>query len=457
LAAWRHSIQRAICDNAAMTARQIPGARLITALAAIALTGYLALVAISIFPYQPTADFYQFWGVGAVREPASLRSLPYDDRAAYSAALARLAAASSSEKLRAANALRPELDPTGTPLFYATFAGLPREYDAAQAIFLAASYLAAYLGVFALARLRGFRVPGAACLAAIACLTFAPFMVDMKVGNVNALQLGIVAAFLVFVARAAPTARGDNWAMGLLGAFVVFKPNVVLVAGALGVRHVLKWMGQARAAVATVAGLVALSLGLGAWYFADAAAWIEWVRYARRLAGTDPGIAFEAGNQSLAMLLARYARSQMPGLFGLALAFALFVAVVVVAAGPRRDGQVARATLCRASRDPLFAASFAVLLTFAASPLLWIHYLVLTLVPIAWLLRGHGRVASAGAIVAYVAMARPTIDLMLAAAPGLLAPVTLLGWLALVPGLLSFVSRLRREADGSLPAQAGLH
>lgn len=440
-----------------MTARQIPGARLITSLAAIALTGYLALVAIAIFPYQPTADFYQFWGVGAVREPASLRTPPYDDRAAYSAALARLAAASSSGKLQAANALRPELDPTGTPLFYAAFAALPRSYDAAQAIFLLASYLAAYLGVFALARLRGFRIPGAACLAAIACLTFAPFMVDIKVGNVNALQLGVVAAFLAFAARAAPTARGDNWAMGLLGAFVAFKPNVALIAGALAVRHVLVWTRWARAAVLITLGSVVASAAIGAWYFSDAAAWIEWVGYARRLAGVDPGIAFESGNQSLAMLLARFARSQVPGLFGLALAFALLVAVIAAAAGPRRDWRVARGTLCRATRDPLFAASFAVLLTFAASPLVWIHYLVLTLVPIAWLLRGNGRIAAAGAVVAYVAMARPTIDLMLAAAPGLLAPVTLLGWLALVPGLLSFVSRLRRETDGGGPAQARLH
>ena len=439
-----------------MTARQIPGARLITALAAIGLTGYLALVAFAIFPYQPTADFHQFWGVGEVRKSASLRSLPYNDRDTYSAALARNAAASPGEKEQAANALRPQLDPTGTPFFYAAFAGLPRSYDVAQAIFLLVSYLAAYLGVFALARLRGFGISCAALLAAGACLTFAPFMVDIKVGNVNSLQLGIVAAFLFFAARAAPTARGDNWAMGLLGVFVAFKPNVALIAGALGVRHILVWMRQARGAALTVAGLVVLSLVIGGAYFADATAWIEWVRYARRLAGVDPSIGYESGNQSLAMLLAGKAKSRMPALFGLALVFALFAAVIATAAGPRREWTVARAALCRATRDPLFAASFAVLLTLAASPLIWIHYLVMTLVPIVWLLRGNGRIATAGAIVAYVAMARPTIDLMLAYAPALLAPVTLLGWLALVPGLLSFVARLRREADAALAAQSRL-
>jgi hypothetical protein len=429
-----------------MTLRNIPGARLLAGLAAVALTGYLALIAIAVFPYQPTADFYQFWGVGAVREASSIRSLPYADRGRYSAALARLASGGPSEKLQAANALRPQLDPTGTPFFYAAFAALPAEYDLAQAAFLLLSYFCAYLGVYALARLRGFTGAMAACFAAIACLTFAPFMVDIKVGNVNSLQLGAIAAFIALASRAAPTTRGDNWAMGLLGAFVVFKPNIALVAGALAARHALAGKVQAKGAIFAVIGLVVAAVAVGVGYFMDLSAWSEWLRYARRLAGTDANIAYEAGNQSLAMLLARYAGSRMPGLFGLALAAVLVAAVVAAAAGPRSDWLLARATLCRASRDPMFAASFAVLLTFAASPLVWIHYLVLALIPIVWLSRGHGRVAVAGSAVAFVAMARPTIDLMLASAPWLLPPVTLLGWLALVPGLLAYVARIRRES-----------
>jgi hypothetical protein len=49
-------------------------------------------------------------------------------------------------------------------------------------------------------------------------------------------------------------------------------------------------------------------------------------------------------------------------------------------------------------------------------------------------------------------MARPTIDFLGAAGLArLIEPITLLSWLALVPGMLSFVSRSSKLAQLHLP------
>ena len=141
------------------------------------------------------------------------------------------------------------------------------------------------------------------------------------------------------------------------------------------------------------------------------------MRYARRLAGVDPSIVFESGNQSLAMWLARHARSQAPGMFGLAIGFALAVAVVVAAAGSNREPARTLATLRAAFSDPFFATSFAVLLTFAMSPIVWIHSSFRT-GAYAVARCGYGRIATIGE--ALVRAMAPTIDL-----PGATGPARL--------------------------------
>ena len=435
---------------------QIPGARLIAWLAAIALTAYFAFTAVATFPYHATPDFYGFWGVGAARSAAGIDTTPYGDATPYNKALDAIVALSGSQKLQGARQARPALDPTGTPFFYALFAGFPRDYGAAQAFFLALLYFGIFAGVLALARLRGFSIATSAVIAALVGLTFAPFGVDVRVGNVNSIQLGLIALILMV---AVSDVRAAKWAMIALGAFIAFKPNVLLLAAALfGWYFVVATRRDFLQAVVGALVLAAASWAIGVAYFDDVNAWRDWLRYARRLAGVDPSIAYESGNQSLAMWLAQRAGTQAPGAFGLAFGVMLATAVFVLAAGPAGGRHMARVTLRRAFSDPLFAASAGILLTFVMSPLLWIHYLVLLLVPMLWLVRGHGLVGTVGALVAYVCVARPTIDLMLSTGGrGLLEAVTLTSWLALIPGLLAFVIRTREIAaeNAVQPPQSG--
>jgi hypothetical protein len=308
-----------------MSSPRTGAARVLGALAAIVLAAYLALVAVAAFPHQVTADFYQFWGIAAAHKASSIEATPYSIPWPYARVLNAMADASASEKLPGANGLRHELDPTGTPLFYATFTFFPRDYDTAQALFVVLLHACALAATFAIARLRGFGTIASICIAAGVGLVFTPFIVDVNVGNVNSLQLACIAAWLALASRRIPERRRlEIIAVGLLAVFVAYKPNTLLIAAGFATWYFLvARRSDFRIAAILAAALALASWAVGAWYFGDASAWSEWMRYARRLAGVDPSIVFESGNQSLAMWLARHARSQAPGMFGLASSFPL--------------------------------------------------------------------------------------------------------------------------------------
>jgi hypothetical protein len=112
-------------------------------------------------------------------------------------------------------------------------------------------------------------------------------------------------------------------------------------------------------------------------------------------------------------------------------------------------------TARKAFVDPWFAASIGVLFTFATSPLLWPHYLVLALIPIFWLFRRNGR-ADAGtwcAAICYVILTRLGIDLLIASGDvgslQVVQVVTLFSWVALVPGVFAYVSEQHRALQAA--------
>jgi len=72
----------------------------------------------------------------------------------------------------------------------------------------------------------------------------------------------------------------------------------------------------------------------------------------------------------------------------------------------------------------------------ATSPLVWPHYHVLALVPIAWLLAGHGgRFGIVCGALAVVALASPVIDLLVTDHFALVRLMTLFCWLPLAAGV----------------------
>lgn len=428
--------------------------RLVRAGVTLALAAVLVVKAWSDFPYQFGIDFYQFWGVPLAKRAGPMAQSPYVDGAGYAQVLNGISDASSSAKLHAANAARRRLEPMGTPFLYASFAAFPDDYERAQGLFTLLQYLAAAIGAFLLARLRGLGPWLSAWVALLMELTFWPFLLDVKVGNVNSLQLALMAVLLYVAAKRAYTGRAlvDGLYIGALSLLVAFKPNTPWIALAFalqygtvhGARRLLEG-----AVVAVV--LAAVAWGVGAWFFHDAGVWGEWLRLARGMDTAIP-LTVAQGNMSLAKLLADRTGALGPVGFGLVLAgaMALALALALSSGGPRLLGSAAR----RAFSDPWFAASVGVLFTFATSPLVWPHYLLLALVPIFWLVRTDGRLdaAALGALVCYVAMSAPFIEALVAARFfGAFQAAMLLAWCALIPGALAWTVHLAR-APRAAPA-----
>ncbi len=423
------------------------------AVVAVILGAYLAVSATEAFPYQAGADFYQFWGVPVAKQVSAAHDSPYVDAPGYAQALNAISDSSPSEKLRAANSYRRVLEPMGTPFLYAVFALFPQDYESAQAVFVTFLYLSAGLGVFVLVRMRGLGRWAALCTAFAVELTFAPFMVDVRAANVNSLQLAFIAVLIGVAAAPARRAWIEATLLGLLALFVVFKPNTLWIALALatcfGVSRGKKafFRGVGVAAIFATAAIVT-----GVMYFSNANVWGEWLAAAREMNGSGLPLTLEQGNQSLAMLLARH--SAIYGALGYGLILGALLAISVVAAmtsvGRRID--LLAPTAKRAFSSPWFAASLGVLFTFATSPLVWTHYFVLALIPIAWLAGRGGAMGLGtwGAMLCYLALSRIGIGLLVASGSAfLLYAVTLLSWVALIPGTLQFVVEQRRSVEAA--------
>jgi hypothetical protein len=424
-----------------------------TAIAALLLCVFLLASAFQAFPDQAGADFYQFWGVGEARKLSGTSLTPYTDAAGYANTLNALSDHSSSEKLHAANASRRELEPMGTPFLYSVFALFSGNYESAQAIFVTLLYLGAGFGVFALARLRGLGFRAAACVALAVELTFAPFMVDVRAANVNSLQLAVIAAVIWVAAKQVTTgnAIADAFFVGLLAPFVLFKPNMLLIAAALAIQYGLSRGWRAFGLAAAWAAILSVaSLAIGALYFGDASVWQQWaVAFGK---GGGLPLTIEQGNQSIAMWLARNAEVHGAIGYGVLLGVVLAAAFAFAMTATGRRADLLVPTARRAFSSPWFAASVGILFTFATSPLVWAHYYVLALIPIVWLFGRGGpwTAGTIGAAICYVALARMTIGALLSGGhETLLNLLTMTSWIALVPGTLAYVAEQRRAVEAA--------
>ena len=88
-----------------------------------------------------------------------------------------------------------------------------------------------------------------------------------------------------------------------------------------------------------------------------------------------------------------FARAALPAVVVSALLLVASLAVIL-RTGPRSTRETALAAFKRLFRDPHAAVAVGILLTMATSPLFWLHYYVLMLVPSLWLLSAGARAVS---------------------------------------------------------------
>jgi hypothetical protein len=272
--------------------------------------GLLLLAALSVERWQasgyaPTIDFLTLWSV-----PHALASEPIgniyarDDQLVMGTVVRHDAGDEfATPAFRRAVALSDKVydgrvEATATPLAYTLIGWLSRDrYDGDLRRFEALSIMAFFTALLVLCRL--LRYPAAGTIVAIAAFSagFAPVLADVRVGNMNQLQLALLAVFLWCTARSRPVAAG-----AVLGFAVLLKPNlimvpiVVLFIGAVDrdLRyHTRLVAGMGFAAVATI--------GISSAYFGSPYVWWQFVQSLPHTLG--PAYSLERGNLCLATLL----------------------------------------------------------------------------------------------------------------------------------------------------------
>ena len=305
-------------------------------------------------------DFYQFWaGSQIAREVDNLYAK--ETRASrYQPFTAEAWKRGESERMLVAARLRNEFEFFSTPFLYTTFAPLPDSYEPAFLAYRIVSLAALVGGVLLFARAAGLGWGWAALILAFALTLFQPVKADIRVGNVNHLQLFVI-ALAVWIARGEERWRAI--ATGALLALVTaFKPNLAPV---LPLLLAYRWIARERTklvweAVGAAGGGVVAVL-VSSIYFRGFDAWLEWLAAARTLAATV--LPLSQGNVSPALRLG-------------AGSYVVAIVLVAISCGAALWA-VRRGRRLEAGAAPIVA--LALLIYLLSATLVWTHYLVLAL------------------------------------------------------------------------------
>lgn len=330
---------------------------------------------------SPTIDFFTFWTV-----PQSLSAHPAIDiyslegqhvLAADAATRAQLPSAPELQRRNTSAVLQlynGRIDATGSPLFYTVIGMLSSgNYLTDQKRFLFLSLASLILSVLIVSRLLALTPVEVILLLAFLLRLHQPLLVDLRMGNVNQLQLLAITLFIFALARSKPLLAGS-----IIGVATAFKPTTILVL-ALGLLLFLidrNYRQTIRMLVGSAIAALASAL-LSGFYFGTSSVWFAFLHSLRN---TLNGAAYslENGNFSLSVLL-----------FGPTSRVSIIVPVVLLSAflwlliASRRRHTTATVSEQDTSRIRLHSAFCVVgggcAIMLLSSPLAWIHYYLLLL------------------------------------------------------------------------------
>jgi hypothetical protein len=250
-------------------------------------------------------DYYQFWAIGSAAEVLpgeSIYTLANGERLAR--ILFERAAQIESPALRAAARFRAQrIDAASTPFFYACFRAVRTgDYDTDLRRFRLGSLVAFVLATLLIGPLVGCTPTTTLAALAFFLWAFPPLRFNLSEGNVNAVQL-VMMALLLWMRRD-PDSTWRTVAAGcLLSLAVLFKPNLAMVAVLL----VLGWgfLKRKRNLVQAALGIalgIAIALAASALLFGTTASWGNWFEAVRHL-DRDFAVGVDLGNLGGARLV----------------------------------------------------------------------------------------------------------------------------------------------------------
>jgi hypothetical protein len=320
--------------------------------------------------------------------------------------------------------LRRVLDSSSSPFLYASFAWISRDYVKALCQYRILIIVTYFVGIVLLGRY--CRLPPWLTIFLFAVLVyfFFPFHADFLVANVNAIQLCLLALALTAGERR-PEIAGAILAMTFAA-----KPNVVLVVAILMISRVIA-RDFRRLGREIIGGAVGgtIAFVVASFWFETPRVWLFWLNAVSGFSDTLRGV--EVNNVTPALPLFQQ--------HGTWISYVIAAVLMAIACVPLARG---------AKRDDLLLISLGLLIYFMSATLVWLHYLVLCLIPAYALLRT--RVTAVVAFVALLLMADVPYSIYFGpSTPQLRANLTLVALVLLYGGCIAM---LWRERGSRVPA-----
>jgi hypothetical protein len=327
-------------------------------------------------------DFYQFWAVGQSLGKPGLDIYDNDTRGRLGKEFLEKAKQSGDTNLVAVAQYRGWLQTYSTPFLYATFRIFSTgNYNLDLRNYRLAMLAALTLAIFIFCRRMNYPWAMAVVILAVLCIWFDPLASDLYVGNVNCLQLGALAIYLLVVTKMRQRFR-DFVGGAILGLLLAFKPNLVFVVVVLVAHWIISgdfrrlWLHAFGGMVAT-----ALAIFFAAAIFHNFQCWSEWLSALRTLSNKNV-ISIQNGNCSPVEII--YEQFHI----NLALPFAIVFALFIIWRLWNRRHALPRAAINESAE--VFVLAMGCLLTVIASRLTWFHYYVLTIPAFIFLLQSPG-------------------------------------------------------------------
>jgi hypothetical protein len=312
-------------------------------------------------------DFYQMWVGARVAGQTPDFYAPSTASRVGEEYLRRAETEEKSVKRLAVARYRRQLELVSTPFLYMLYAPFRGTYERGLLLFQIGSLLSFVAAIAILTRTLRYSVIVGLVFFAVLATLFEPAATDIRVANANHYVLFLVAVAIALTARRQLAAAGAILAIATLA-----KPYLVLVFALLYGIWILRrrWRDLgAHAAGALVAGLTGVVAG--AIYFRSATIWVEWLHAIRTL--PQSMVPLDLGNFALAQILRDLWGVRLSVVITLV---ALALAIAIGSRATRTDTDI-----------DLQAIGLGAVIGLIGSPLVWVHYLVMTLPLLAWLLR----------------------------------------------------------------------
>jgi hypothetical protein len=322
-------------------------------------------------------DFFILWSVPHVLKTKTVANIyaPDGQQEIASVLISESSSPQVSQARRTATAINLQLydnrvSVTGSPLVYA-LVGLTASgaYDKDLRRFAVASWICFLGATFIFCRLLQFSAVSTLLAIVLFTSSFEPLLSDMRVANLNQIQLLSLACFLVFVARS-----WDVLAGLALGIGVMLKPILVIVA----FLSLLVSLADRdyRRLTRTLLGMclaALLSVAISVSYFGQLAMWPDFIRsLPQHLTTSSP---MENGNLGLAVLLFRTMHREMATYI-----FVILMAIVSIVFFKTRSDRGADES-ARSIHRMFVVVGLGCAVMLMSSRLAWLHYYVL-LIPL---------------------------------------------------------------------------